>query len=155
MKIHLLLTGKTTEKYLQEGISVYERRLKHYIPFTISILPEVRNTGNTLLQKQKEADLYMRHINPQDYLVVLDEKGKELSSVEFSAFLEKSVNGSVQRMVFVVGGPYGVDESLLKRANLLLSLSRMTFSHQMVRLFFAEQLYRAFTIIRKEPYHHE
>ena len=157
MKITLLLIGKTADKYLEEGISKYEGRLKHYISFRIEIIPELKNTKSLSekQQKEKEAELILKHLAPQDFLVLLDERGKQLSSIELSGFFQKSMLSSVPNVVFLVGGPYGVDESVSKRANTVLSLSKMTFSHQMIRLFIAEQVYRAFTILKNEPYHHE
>ena len=157
MKISLIAVGKTEDKYLIEGIEKYLNRLKHYIGFNISIIPELKNTKNLTeaQQKSKEAELILKQINNSDVLVLLDEKGKKYTSVQFSQYINKQMIGSVQHLVFVIGGPYGFDESVYKRANSSVSLSDMTFSHQMVRLFFVEQLYRAFTILKNEPYHHE
>jgi 23S rRNA (pseudouridine1915-N3)-methyltransferase len=157
MKITLLTIGKTEDKYLIEGIEKYLKRLKHYINFKINELPELKNTKSLSQdqQKAKEAELILRNLESTDYLVLLDEKGHELSSKHFSDFLNKKMIGSVQHLVFVIGGPYGFDVSIHQRAEEKLSLSRMTFSHQMVRLFFVEQVYRAFTILKGEPYHHE
>ncbi|WP_423148825.1 23S rRNA (pseudouridine(1915)-N(3))-methyltransferase RlmH [Rubrolithibacter danxiaensis] len=157
MKISLLSVGKTEEKYLKEGIEKYFKRLQHYISFKLAELPEIKNTKNLTAaqQKIKEAELLLKHINLQDYVILLDEKGVELTSLNFSNFLNKKMTGGVQNLVFIIGGPYGFDETLYKRANEKISLSKMTFSHQMVRLFFTEQLYRAFTILKGEPYHHE
>ncbi|MGE6221717.1 23S rRNA (pseudouridine(1915)-N(3))-methyltransferase RlmH [Nubsella zeaxanthinifaciens] len=157
MKISLIAVGKTEDKYLIEGIEKYLNRLKHYIGFNISIIPELKNTKNLTeaQQKSKEAELILKQLNNSDVLVLLDEKGKKYTSVQFSQYINKQMIGSVQHLVFVIGGPYGFDESVYKRANSSVSLSDMTFSHQMVRLFFVEQLYRAFTILKNEPYHHE
>lgn len=157
MKITLLTIGKTEDSYLKEGIEKYLKRLKHYIPFRIIELPELKNTKSLTedQQKSKEAELINKNISNTDQLILLDERGKELSSVQFSGFLNKKMLGSVQHLVFVVGGPYGFDPSIQNRADDKLSLSKMTFSHQMVRLFFVEQLYRSFTILKGEPYHHE
>ena len=157
MKITLIAIGKTEDKYLIEGIDKYLNRLKHYINFSLVIIPDVKNTKNLTeaQQKTKEAELISKQLNNSDVVVLLDEKGKKYSSVQFSAYLNKLMIGSVQNLVFVIGGPYGFDESIYKRANSSISLSDMTFSHQMVRLFFVEQLYRAFTILKNEPYHHE
>ena len=157
MKITLIAIGKTEDKYLIEGIDKYVNRLKHYINFSLVIIPDVKNTKNLTeaQQKTKEAELISKQLNNSDVVVLLDEKGKKYSSVQFSAYLNKLMIGSVQNLVFVIGGPYGFDESIYKRANSSISLSDMTFSHQMVRLFFLEQLYRAFTILKNEPYHHE
>lgn len=157
MKISLIAVGKTEDKYLIEGIEKYLNRLKHYIGFNLSIIPELKNTKNLTeaQQKTKEAELILKQLNNSDVLVLLDEKGKKYTSVQFSQYINKQMIGSVQHLVFVIGGPYGFDESIYKRANSSVSLSEMTFSHQMVRLFFVEQLYRAFTILKNEPYHHE
>lgn len=157
MKISLIAVGKTEDKYLIEGIEKYLNRLKHYIGFSLNIIPELKNTKNLTeaQQKGKEAELILKQLNNSDVLVLLDEKGKKYTSVQFSQYINKQMIGSVQNLVFVIGGPYGFDESIYKRANYSVSLSEMTFSHQMVRLFFVEQLYRAFTILKNEPYHHE
>ncbi len=157
MKITLLTIGKTEDKYIKEGIEKYLKRLKHYISFQIIELPELKNTKHLSenQQKSKEAELIFKQITTTDWLILLDEKGEEFSSVQFSGFLNRKLLGSVQHLIFVVGGPYGFDSKVYDRANDKVSLSRMTFSHQMIRLFFLEQLYRAFTILRGEPYHHE
>lgn len=157
MKITLLVVGKTEDKYLLEGMEKYLNRLKHYISFNLVVIPELKNTKNLTeaQQKTKEAESIMKQLNNADQVVLLDEKGKKYTSVSFSAYLNKHMIGSVQHLVFIIGGPYGFDESIYARANSSLSLSDMTFSHQMVRLFFIEQLYRAFSILKGEPYHHE
>lgn len=157
MKITLLVVGKTEDKYLIEGIDKYLGRLKHYIGFTLTVIPEIKNTKHLTeaQQKSREAELILKLVSNQDLVVLLDEKGKKYSSVSFANYLNKQMIGSVQHLVFVIGGPYGFDESIYKRAGGSLSLSDMTFSHQMVRLFFVEQLYRAFSILKGEPYHHE
>ncbi|MEQ7798891.1 23S rRNA (pseudouridine(1915)-N(3))-methyltransferase RlmH [Pedobacter sp. ASV1-7] len=157
MKITLLVVGKTEDKYLIEGIEKYLNRLKHYIGFTLQVIPEIKNTKNLseAQQKAKEAELIHKQISNLDTVILMDEKGKKYTSVAFSNYLNKQMIGSVQHLVFIIGGPYGFDESIYKRANGSLSLSDMTFSHQMVRLFFVEQLYRAFSILKGEPYHHE
>lgn len=157
MKISLLCIGKTDESYLIEGIEKYLKRLKYYIDFNLFIIPDIKNSKSLRIneQKSKEADLILKKINPGDYLYLLDEKGKQLTSTAFASFLEKEMISSTQHLVFVIGGPYGFDQALYDRAMGKLSLSTMTFSHQMIRLFFIEQLYRAFSILRKEPYHHE
>ena len=156
MKITLIAVGKTEDKYLIEGIDKYLNRLKHYINFSVLIIPDIKNTKNLTesQQKSKEAELISKQINPTDLVILLDEKGKKHSSVSFSEYLNKQMIGSVQHLVFIIGGPYGFDENIYKRANTSISLSDMTFSHQMVRLFFVEQLYRAFSILKNEPYHH-
>jgi 23S rRNA (pseudouridine1915-N3)-methyltransferase len=156
MKIVLLTVGKTEDAYIREGIDKFIKRLKHYTRLDIVDLPELKNTKALTQdqQKTKEAELILRKITPNDHVVLLDEKGLEFSSVQFADYLDKKAISSVQTLIFVIGGPYGFDASVYERANAQLALSRMTFSHQMVRLFFVEQLYRAYTIIKGEPYHH-
>lgn len=156
MKITLIAVGKTEDKYLIEGIDKYLNRLKHYINFNLLIIPDIKNTKNLTeaQQKSKEAEIITKQINPSDLVILLDEKGKKHSSVSFANYLNKQMIGSVQHLVFIIGGPYGFDESIYNRSNSSISLSDMTFSHQMVRLFFVEQLYRAFSILKNEPYHH-
>ncbi len=157
MRITLLTIGKTEDSYLKDGIDKYLSRLKHYIKFEITEIPELRNTKalSQEQQKAKEAELIFKNTTATDHIILLDERGSELNSVQFSAMLNKKMIASVQNLVFIIGGPYGFDDSVYKRANDKLSLSRMTFSHQMVRLFFIEQVYRAFTILKGEPYHHQ
>jgi len=157
MKITLLVTGKTEEKYLTEGIEKYLNRLKHYISFNLIIIPEIKNTKNLseAQQKSKEAELILKQVSNIDTVILLDEKGKKYTSVLFAGYLNEQMIGSVQHITFIIGGAYGFDETVYKRANGSMSLSDMTFSHQMVRLFFVEQLYRAFSILKGEPYHHE
>ena len=156
MKITLLLVGKTEEAYLREGVGIYLNRLRHYIRIDFVEINELKNTRglSQQQQKEKEAELILKKLLPSDQVILLDEKGTTLTSQQFAEFLDKKALGSVNNLVFMVGGPYGFHESVYRRANDKISLSRMTFSHQMVRLFFAEQLYRAFTILRGEPYHH-
>jgi len=156
MKITLVAIGKTEDKYLIEGIEKYISRLKHYINFNFLALPDVKNVKSLseAQQKTKEAELLHKQISNSDMVILLDEKGKKYTSVEFSQYLNKQMIGSVQHLIFIIGGPYGFDESIYKRANGLISLSSMTFSHQMIRLFFVEQLYRGFSILKGEPYHH-
>ncbi len=157
MKISLICIGKTDDKYIEQGIEIYTKRLKHYCNFQIIVIPDIKNAKNLseAQQKEKEAQLILKNISNQDYVMLLDERGKMYSSIEFSSFLEKQMLASVGHIVLVIGGPYGFDQQVYDRANAKLSLSKMTFSHQMVRLFFVEQLYRAHTIMRGEPYHHE
>ena len=157
MKITFLTVGKTEDAYLKDGIDKYVKRLKHYTKLTIIEIDELKNTKALTpeQQKAKEAELILKKITPLDHVILLDEKGTELSSSQFAAYVNKKAIGSVTHLVFVVGGPYGFDNTVYLRANDKISLSAMTFSHQMVRLFFVEQLYRAFTIIKGEPYHHE
>jgi 23S rRNA (pseudouridine1915-N3)-methyltransferase len=157
MKITFITVGKTEDAYLKTGIEKYLKRLQHYIRLEIAEIPELKNTKALTeeQQKAKEAELILKKVNAQDSVVLLDEKGDTLSSVQFSAFIEKKSIAGTGNLVFIIGGPYGFDPAIYRRANDLLSLSAMTFSHQMVRLFFIEQLYRAFTIIKGEPYHHQ
>lgn len=157
MKVKLVLIGKTDSNYLKDGINEYGKRLKHYLPLEIVVIPDLKNTKKLSedQQKQKEGELISSQIKDGDFTVILDEKGKEFSSVEFSKFIEKQMISGLRNLVFVVGGPYGFSDEIHKRANIKISLSRMTFSHQMVRMIFLEQLYRAMTIIKGEPYHHD
>ncbi len=157
MKITLLSVGKTEEKYLNQGIEIYLKRLKYYIKLETTEIPELKNTKGLSQdqQRSKEAELILKKITPTDFVVLLDEKGQELSSLQFADLLNKRMLASTQNLVFVIGGPYGFDNTVYQRANDKLSLSKLTFSHQMVRLFFVEQVYRAFTILKNEPYHHE
>ena len=156
MKTELILVSKTTDKHLTAGIDDYVSRICHYLPFAITVIPELKNTKNMTEEQQKvrEGELILQKIQPSDTVVLLDEHGKEFRSIEFADWLQKKQN-MARRLVFVIGGPYGFSESIYKRADELLSLSKMTFSHQMVRLLFVEQIYRACTIIKGEPYHHE
>lgn len=156
MKTELILVSKTTDKHLAAGIDDYVSRICHYLPFAITVIPELKNTKNMTEEQQKvrEGELILQKIQPSDTVVLLDEHGKEFRSIEFADWLQKKQN-TTRRLVFVIGGPYGFSESIYKRADEQLSLSKMTFSHQMVRLLFVEQIYRACTIIKGEPYHHE
>ncbi|WP_069660753.1 23S rRNA (pseudouridine(1915)-N(3))-methyltransferase RlmH [Arcticibacter eurypsychrophilus] len=157
MKITFLVVGKTEDSYINEGINKYLKRLKHYVKFELVEIPELKNTKNLRedQQKTKEAELIMKALSQSDHVILLDEKGDEFTSSQFAQFINKKMIGGIQNLVFIVGGPYGFDESIYKIAQGKTSLSRMTFSHQMVRLFFIEQLYRTFTILKGEPYHHE
>ncbi len=157
MKITFITVGKTEDAYLKDGIEKYVKRLKHYTKLELGEIPELKNTKALTedQQKTKEAELILKKVSPQDHLILLDEAGQEFTSVQFANYLNKRAISSVASLVFVVGGPYGFDQSVYQRANDKISLSRMTFSHQMVRLFFVEQLYRAYTIIKGEPYHHQ
>lgn len=157
MEIELLTVGKTTIRFVEDGIAEYSKRLKHYIPYFIKSLPDVKNASKMDQAKQKEAEgeKILDAISNSDFVVLLDERGKQYSSIEFSAFLEKQMISGRRKVVFVVGGPYGFSQPVYNRADSLLSLSKMTFNHEMVRLFFTEQIYRAMTILRGEPYHHE
>ncbi len=157
MKIKLLAIGKTDNNNLQQLIDVYQNRLKHYIKFDLEVIPDIKNSKNLSenQQKEKEGDLILKKIASTDALILLDEKGKEFRSKEFSQFLQKKMNSGIKQLVFVIGGPYGFSNAVYKKAQGKVSLSKMTFSHQMVRLFIVEQIYRGFTIIKNEPYHHE
>jgi 23S rRNA (pseudouridine1915-N3)-methyltransferase len=156
MKIKLVFIGKTTLSYINEGIGNFEKRLSHYVPFeiiTIDISKKIASKNNTV-QKQLEAELILKIIKTDNYLILLDEKGKEFNSIQFSNQMQKLMTSLQSDLIFVVGGPFGFDQTIYKRANMLLSLSKMTCSHQLIRLVFLEQFYRAMTIIRNEPYHH-
>lgn len=157
MKISLICIGKTDEKYLLEGIDKYLKRLKFYVNFNLVVIPDIKNSKHLSQeqQKDKEAQLILKYIQATDTVILLDEHGKAYRSLEFSNYFEKAMINSVQHMIFVIGGPYGFDASIYARANQKISLSNMTFSHQMIRLFFVEQVYRAFSIMKGEPYHHE
>ncbi len=157
MKIAFMVVGKTTDTDLQKLQDQYCQRLKHYVNFENIIIPELKNTKSLSIeqQKDKEGELILKAIDPSDDVVLLDDKGKQYSSIGFSEFIQRKMNASTRRLVFVVGGPYGFSSAVYDRANAKLSLSLMTFSHQMIRLLFVEQVYRAFTILKGEPYHHE
>lgn len=157
MKITLLAIGKTDASYLVEAIKDYQNRLEHYIPFEIRIIPDLKNTKNLTVsqQKEKEGELILKKLQAGDYLVVLDDKGKEFTSTQFASYIEKKTFSVAKRLVFLIGGAYGFSQSIYERADEKMTLSRMTFSHQMVRLIFVEQLYRAMTILNNEPYHHD
>ena len=157
MEISLIVIGKTNARYLQEGIDEYIKRLKHYIPYSITVLSDIKNTKKLTEEQQKEADgkLMLDALKPGDCLVLLDERGKEFTSVAFADYLQRKMNAGLRRLVFVIGGPYGFSQSVYDRADEKISLSKMTFSHEMIRLFFTEQVYRAMTIQRGEPYHHQ
>lgn len=157
MDLELLTVGKTHIKFVEEGINEYTRRLKHYIPYSIKSLPDIRNAAKMDAARQKEAEgeKILECISNGDYVILLDERGRQYTSMEFSVFIEKQMIAGRKKVVFVVGGPYGFSQAVYDRADSLLSLSKMTFNHEMVRLFFTEQVYRAMTILRGEPYHHE
>lgn len=157
MKISLLVIGKTDAGYFIDAVSEYQKRLEHYIPFEMQIIPDIKNTKSLTVsqQKEKEGELILKSLQPGDYVVLLDEKGREYSSIQFASYIEKKTHTVAKRLVFVIGGPYGFSEPVYEKSNEKLTLSRMTFSHQMVRLIFVEQLYRAMTILNNEPYHHE
>jgi 23S rRNA (pseudouridine1915-N3)-methyltransferase len=157
MKIALLQTGKTSDKHISEVVDLYTTRIKKYSAFEIITLPDLKNTKNMSVQEQKmkEGKKIIMSFSIDDYVILLDEKGKELRTVEFSVWMEKIFMQPKKRIVFVIGGPWGFSEEVYYRADFQMSLSKMTFPHQLVRLLFLEQLYRIFTIIKGEPYHHE
>ena len=157
MNIELIVVGKTDMKEVEALVSMYTKRLNHYIKFAITTLADVRNTKNLSAAEQKrlEGEAILRLVTDSDHLMLLDEHGLELRSIEFADLLQKRMSAGTKRLVFVIGGPYGFSDAVYKRANSKLSLSKMTFSHQIVRAIFTEQLYRAFTILKNEPYHHE
>jgi 23S rRNA (pseudouridine1915-N3)-methyltransferase len=157
MKIKLLAIGRTDDKNLQILIQTYQKRLKHYINFELVIIPDIKNTKNLSKsqQKEKEGGLLLKEFGSTDQIILLDEKGQEFRSIDFSKFLQKKMNSGIKQLVFVIGGPYGFSDKIYQKSNGKVSFSRMTFSHQMIRLFIVEQIYRAFTILKNEPYHHE
>jgi 23S rRNA (pseudouridine1915-N3)-methyltransferase len=157
MKAELWYIGKTSFGYLDEGVAIYEKRLGHYLSFSTTLIPDIKNAGslNPEQLKQKEGEAVFSKLKKDDFIVLLDERGKHLTSVEFSTFMEQRLQMGSRRLVFLIGGAWGFSEGLYQRADFKLSLSKMTFSHQMVRLFFLEQLYRAMTILRGENYHNE
>ncbi|OEY73592.1 23S rRNA (pseudouridine(1915)-N(3))-methyltransferase RlmH [Salegentibacter salarius] len=156
MTIKLLCIGKTDNRELKQLIEVYKNRLQFYNKFEIDIIPDLKKTKSLdeNQQKEKEGELILAKVQNSDFLVLLDENGKEFSSEKFSAYIQKRLNSGLKQLIFVIGGPYGFSEAVYQRADSKVALSQMTFSHQMVRLFFTEQLYRAFTILKNEPYHH-
>ena len=157
MKIGLIVIGKTDARYFVESIEEYRGGLIHYIPFELEVIPDIKNAKNLseAQQKEREGELILKALQPGDYLVLLDEHGKEFTSMQFATYIEKKMHTVPKRLVFVVGGPYGFSEAVYRAASEKISLSKMTFSHQMIRLIFIEQLYRAMTILHGEPYHHE
>ena len=157
MKVKLIVIGKTKSKFLIDGEGEYQKRLKHYCKFSELIIPNIKKASKLSKEvlKEKEGNLILDSLKKSDYVILLDDKGLALTSIEFSEFLNKKIVSSTNELVFIVGGAFGFSESLYKRASIKLRLSKMTFSHQMVRMIFKEQLYRAFTIIKGEKYHHE
>lgn len=156
MNIKLLCIGKTDDKRLLALIEDYSKRLNHYIKFNIEVIPDLKKVKNLseAQQKEKEGALILSKLNTQDHLILLDENGKAFSSIDFSKYLQKKMNAGYKTLVLVIGGPYGFSEAVYKASQGKISLSQMTFSHQMIRLFITEQLYRGFTILKGEPYHH-
>lgn len=157
MEICVLSVGEISFPWIRQGISLFESRLERYIKFTSLILPDIKNSKSLSVEKIKEEEgkLIMQHLNPSDYVIMMDEKGKEYTSREFADMLQKQMNGGRKRLLFVIGGPYGFSEPVYKRADSKISLSRLTFTHEMAKLFLTEQLYRSFTILKGEPYHHD
>jgi 23S rRNA (pseudouridine1915-N3)-methyltransferase len=157
MNITLLMIGNTSEAFVQDGYEIFMKRLKHYIKVKEIIIPDIKDRKHLNVEqvKDKEAILILEKLASSNYSVLLDERGREFSSVEFSGFMQKSMNAGIKELTFIIGGAYGVAESVMQKADLTVSLSRMTFTHQFIRLLFIEQLYRAMTILKNEPYHNE
>jgi len=157
MKVYFWMIGKTSEAYLKSGTELYIKRLGHYLPFSCEVIPDIKNSGKKTpgQLKELESKAILNRLKPDDYLILLDEKGKTFTSIEFSRHLDRSLQRPQRRLIFLLGGAFGFDKTIYQRANEKLSLSSMTFSHQMIRVFFLEQLYRAMTILRNEPYHNE
>lgn len=153
----LIVVGKTTDKRFEAITQEYIERIRHYIPFTIEVIPELKNTKGLSQdeQKKREGELIQKNLQPGDYVVLLDEHGSERSSMDFASWMQKKMGAGPKRLVFIVGGPYGFSDAIHQKGNEEISLSRMTLSHQMIRMFFVEQIYRAMTILNGEPYHHE
>ena len=157
MKVTLLTVGKTDKDWVKQGIDIYASRMKHYFPFSIVEIPELKNVSSLSQDqiKTKEGELILKNVKPADDVILLDERGREFSSMEFAKVLQDKISYNGKDIIFVIGGAYGFSDAVRQRSNSKISLSKMTFSHQMVRAIFVEQLYRAFTIMRGEPYHHE
>ncbi len=157
MNIDLIVVGKTDLPEVEQLVEMYAKRINHYAKFSLITLPDIKNTRNLAIKQQRttEGEAILRQLGDSDYVVLLDERGAEYRSLEFAEWLQKRMNSGVKRLVMIIGGAYGFSDELYTRANAKLSLSKMTFSHQIVRAIFAEQIYRAFTILRNEPYHHE
>jgi len=157
MKIQFLVTGRTNQDFVKQGLDEFCKRLEHYFPFELEVIPDIKNTKNLSVeqQKTKEGELILQSFQAGDYIVLLDERGKEFTSVQFAQFIEKKANTGLKRLLFVIGGAYGFSFAVYEAANEKVAMSKMTFPHQLIRLIFAEQLYRAMTILHNEPYHHE
>lgn len=155
MRITLVETGKTRDPFIREGVELFRRRVIHYVPFQIDTLPDIKNTRNLSMKEvqEKEGQILLKRLKPGDFMILLDERGKEFHSISFAEYLN-GLEGRVKHLLFVIGGPYGFSEEVYKKADASLSLSKLTFSHQLVRVIFMEQLYRAYTILKGEPYHH-
>ena len=155
MKVVVLGIGKTNEKYLEEGVSIFEKRLKHYTNFEMKLVPDVKKYANASDLLEKEGEAFLQYIEKEDFLILCDERGKRMTSLGLADLLEKQQVNATRRLVFLIGGAFGIGNNLRERADFLMSLSDLTFSHQMIRLFLVEQIYKAFTIIRNEKYHNE
>jgi len=157
MKIQLWIVGKITQDFVEWGLTEFCGRIKHYLPFEMRVIPDIKNTKNLSSEqiKEKEGEGILKIIQPGDYIVLLDERGREFTSLQFSEYIEKKTHTVSKSLVFIIGGPYGFSQKVQEAAQEKIALSKMTFSHQLVRLIFAEQLYRALTILNREPYHHE
>lgn len=157
VKILLLTIGNTDKNYMREGIDDYVKRLSFYIPFEMKVIPDIKNRSSLTpeLQKEKEGQLILNQVSSGDYLILLDEHGVEFTSIGFSRWIEKKMIAGIRQLIFVIGGPYGFSNAVYQRSDIKISMSQLTFSHQMVRMIFVEQIYRAMTIIKNEPYHHE
>jgi len=157
MKVEFWSIGKTNESYLKEGMSIYEKRIQHYLKMEILLFPDIKNAKNIKSKqlKEKEGALFLKKIQKRDCIILLDERGKAFTSVSFATFIERQLQHSYSKIIFIVGGAYGFSPAMYERANFQLQLSKMTFSHQMIRLFFLEQFYRAMTILKNEQYHNE
>jgi 23S rRNA (pseudouridine1915-N3)-methyltransferase len=157
VKIQLIVIGKTNQDFVRQGLNEFCNRLTHYLPFELEIIPDIKNTKHlsSKQQKEKEGELILQSFQTGDYIVLLDEEGKEFTSTKFAGYIEKKIHTGLKRLVFVVGGAYGFSSAIYEAAHEKMALSKMTFPHQLVRLIFIEQLYRAMTILNNEPYHHE
>jgi len=157
MKIQLLTVGKTQQDFVQKGVDEFAGRIKHYLPFELEVIPDLKNTRNLSQEqiKEKEGELILKNIRSEDYIVLLDEKGKEFTSLLFAQYIEKKMHSVSKRLVFIIGGAYGFSPAVYQAAHEKIALSKMTFSHQIIRVIFIEQLYRALSILNNEPYHHE
>jgi len=155
MRITLIESGKTRDPFIREGVELFKKRVERYVPFQIETIPDLKNTRNMTMKEvqEKEGKLLLKRLKPGDFLILLDERGREFHSISFAEYLN-SLEGRVNQLLFVIGGPYGFSLEVYERANAKISLSKMTFSHQLVRVIFMEQLYRAYTILKGEPYHH-
>jgi 23S rRNA (pseudouridine1915-N3)-methyltransferase len=157
VKISLILVGKTDDTFIKQAVEIYSKRLSHYIQLNVQVITEIKNSGKLAESelKEREGELVLKLIQPADFVLLLDDKGKQFTSVEYAAYLQKLMNAATKNLVVVVGGAFGFSDKVYKRANAQLSLSKMTFTHQLVRVFFLEQTYRAFTILKGESYHHD